>query len=207
MDLLLFALGLLLFFGSFIYLIISLIKRSFKGKQFSLLIVAGIVLIIVGVSMPSSDSSTEHASQTIEKEEPAKEPELTMKEKNIEKVEEDKEVQQIEQLTEEQPIVEDKTPELSISQRNAIRKAEDYLGFTAFSKTGLIKQLEYEGYSNEDASFAIENIEVDWSEQAVKKAESYLDFTAFSRQGLIDQLLYEGFTNEQATYAVGKIGY
>src|SRR5699024_10365859 len=36
---------------------------------------------------------------------------------------------------------------LSVSQQNAVRSAESYLRFTAFSRQGLIDQLEYEGYS------------------------------------------------------------
>lgn len=94
----------------------------------------------------------------------------------------------------------------TVSQKNAIRAAENYLNFTAFSKSGLIDQLEYEGYSNADATYAVNNIEVDWNEQAVKAAQNYLNFTAFSRSGLIDQLKYEGYTTEQATYAVNQVG-
>ena len=106
-----------------------------------------------------------------------------------------------------EPVVEQKKePEMSLSQKNAIRQAEQYLDYTAFSKTGLIKQVEYEGYSTEEATFAVESIDVDWREQAVKQAKQYLDYTAFSRSGLIDQLIYEGHSEADATYAVDQIG-
>jgi len=95
---------------------------------------------------------------------------------------------------------------LTVSQKNAIRKAEDYLDYTAFSKSGLVEQLEYEGFSNEEATFASENIEVNWREQAVLKAEDYLNYSAFSRSGLIDQLLYDGHSQEDANYAVDQVG-
>ena len=88
------------------------------------------------------------------------------------------------------------------SQRNARESAESYLRFSAFSRTGLIEQLEYEGYSFEDASYAVEAVEVDWFEQAVKSAGSYLEYSSFSRDGLLDQLLYEGFTEAEAAYGV-----
>ena len=94
----------------------------------------------------------------------------------------------------------------SLAQSNAVKAAENYLSFTAFSKSGLIKQLEFEGYSNADASYAVGQISVDWNEQAFKSGENYLSFTSFSRSGLIDQLKFEGYSNEQATYAVDKIG-
>lgn len=94
----------------------------------------------------------------------------------------------------------------TMSQKQAIRKAESYLDYTAFSRKSLIEQLEYEGFSTADSTYAVDSIEVDWREQAVKKAESYLDYTSFSRQGLIEQLEYEGFSNADASYAVSQVG-
>lgn len=95
----------------------------------------------------------------------------------------------------------------SLAQKNALSKADDYLSFTAFSYSGLIDQLEYEGFSTEDATYAADNCGADWNEQAAKKAQDYLDYSSFSRQGLIDQLLFEGFTQEQAEYGVTAVGY
>ncbi len=92
----------------------------------------------------------------------------------------------------------------SASQKNAIRKAESYLRFTAFSRDGLIEQLEFEGFSNEDAVYAVDHITVDWNEQAYEKAKDYLEFTSFSRDGLIEQLEFEGFTPDQAAYGADK---
>ncbi len=42
--------------------------------------------------------------------------------------------------------------------------AKDYLDYTAFSKSGLIDQLKYEGISTIDATYAVENVTVDWQE-------------------------------------------
>lgn len=95
---------------------------------------------------------------------------------------------------------------VTLSQQNALRTAHSYLDFTAFSHSGLIEQLEYEGYSTEDATFAADYCGADWNEQAAKSAQSYLDFMGFSRSGLIDQLMYEGFTREQAEYGVTAVG-
>lgn len=96
--------------------------------------------------------------------------------------------------------------EPTVSQKNAKRKAESYLEYMAFSRSGLIHQLEYEGFSNEDATYGVDNISVDWNMQAVKKAKSYLDYMAFSRDGLIHQLEFEGFTHEQAVYGATQNG-
>ena len=99
------------------------------------------------------------------------------------------------------------TLELTMGQRNALAKAASYLSWTAFSYSGLIGQLEFEGFSTEDATFAADNCGADWNEQAAKKAESYLSWTSFSRDGLIDQLEFEGFTYDQAAYGASAVGY
>lgn len=90
-------------------------------------------------------------------------------------------------------------------QKNAVRKAEDYLDFTAFSRKGLIEQLEFEGFSTEDATYGVDNITVDWNEQAFKKAEDYLDIMSFSKDGLKQQLEFDGFTTEQINYAIEQL--
>jgi hypothetical protein len=89
-------------------------------------------------------------------------------------------------------------------QRNALSKAKSYLSFTAFSKSGLREQLEYDKFSRSDARWAVNHVHVSWNAQAVKKAKSYLSFTAFSKSGLIEQLEYDGFTPSQARYGVRK---
>lgn len=94
----------------------------------------------------------------------------------------------------------------SVGAANALRSAKSYLRFTAFSYKGLIDQLLYEGYKQEEAEFAADNCGADWNEQAVKSAKDYLDVSAFSRKSLIDQLEYEQFTTEQATYGVDNCG-
>lgn len=94
----------------------------------------------------------------------------------------------------------------TVSQKSAIRKAKSYIEMSGFSRDGLIRQLKYEKFSDEDATYALDNIEVDWNKQAERKAQSYLDMSGFSRDGLIKQLKYEGFTTEQAMSGVTAIG-
>lgn len=81
--------------------------------------------------------------------------------------------------------------ELTGAQQNAVRSAEGYLDYSAFSKEGLIQQLSSDygdGYEESDARVAVESLDVDWKEQAVRSAEEYLKLDGFSCQGLIDQL-------------------
>lgn len=98
-------------------------------------------------------------------------------------------------------------PNTTMGQENALRQANDYLNFMSFSRKGLIEQLEFEGYSNEDATYAVDNCNANWSEQAVKHAKEYLDVMAFSRSSLIEQLEFDGFTHEEAVYGVEQNGY
>jgi type IV secretory pathway VirB10-like protein len=97
-------------------------------------------------------------------------------------------------------------PVESISQSNARGKAADYLDYTAFSRKGLIDQLKFEGFSEGDATYGVDALDVDWNAQAAKKAADYLDYTSFSRSGLIEQLVYEGFSQAEAEYGVSTTG-
>ncbi len=98
-------------------------------------------------------------------------------------------------------------PAMTIGQSNAVRSAQQYLNYTAFSRTGLIDQLVFESFSTEDATFAVDHVSPDWNLQAAKSAQQYLDYTSFSRQSLIDQLIFEGYTPEQAEHGVNAVGY
>jgi len=98
------------------------------------------------------------------------------------------------------------TVELTTSQSNALAKAADYLSFSSFSHESLIRQLEFEGYSTDDATFAADHCGADWMVQAEKKAQSYMEVSSFSRAGLINQLEFEGFTPDQAAHGADSVG-
>lgn len=91
-------------------------------------------------------------------------------------------------------------------QRNAVYKAKDYLKVSPFSHDGLVKQLVFEGFATDDATYGADYCGADWDEQAVKSAKNYLSFAAFSYSGLIEQLEFEQFTAEQATHGVDNCG-
>lgn len=97
-------------------------------------------------------------------------------------------------------------PSATTSQSNAVDKAESYLSFAAFSRTGLIKQLKFEQFSTADATYAVDHVTVDWTVQADLKAKSYMEVTSFSRGGLIKQLKFEGFTQAQAEHGAKSVG-
>jgi len=99
------------------------------------------------------------------------------------------------------------TPEVSTSQRNALNKAKEYLSIQSFSHDGLVKQLEFEKFTTEDATYAADNCGADWNEQAAKKAAQYMDLMSFSKEKLISQLEFDGFTEDQANYGAQSVGY
>jgi len=120
------------------------------------------------------------------------------------------------EATSEAPPVEAEPEEpvstLTVSQQAAIRSAESYLSFMAFSRQGLIDQLSSEygdQFPVEDATFAVDSLNMDWNVQAAKSAQSYLEMMGFSCQGMIDQLSSEygeQFTVEQATFGAQQVG-
>jgi hypothetical protein len=107
--------------------------------------------------------------------------------------------------TEETPT-EQPAPTETLSQENARKMAETYLSSMAFSRTGLIEQLVFEGFSNEDAAYGTDAVGADWMNQAALMAETYLASMSFSRSGLVEQLVFEGFTPEEAEFGVASTG-
>ena len=103
-------------------------------------------------------------------------------------------------------------PTLTNQQKNAVASAKQYLSFTAFSRQGLIDQLSSSagsGYPVEDATVAVDSLNVDWNSEAVQAAKSYLKFSPFSCTGLIQQLDSSAgsqFTEAQATYGAQQAG-
>jgi len=102
------------------------------------------------------------------------------------------------------PIIASSASASTVGQRNALSSAESYLSSMAFSRSGLIHQLEFEGYSGSQSRWAVRHVRFSWRYQAYKSAKSYLRSMSFSRSGLIDQLEFEGFTHYQARYGVWR---
>lgn len=95
----------------------------------------------------------------------------------------------------------------TLGESNALRSAKQYLRTLAFSYEGLRNQLLFEGYSEAEATYGVDNCGANWNEQCLRKAKEYLNVMGFSKEGLIDQLKFEKFTSEQIEYAIAGIGY
>lgn len=99
----------------------------------------------------------------------------------------------------------------STEQANALAKAESYSKYMNMSKANIYKQLtsEYgEGFSAEDAQYAIDNLVADYKANALAKAKSYQQNMNMSKSRIYDQLTSEygeGFTAEEAQYAIDNL--
>lgn len=96
-------------------------------------------------------------------------------------------------------------------EKKIIEIAKGYLNVDiGFSRYILIEQLKFDRFTDEQATQAIDSMDIDWKEQAIKKAKSYLqsrpeDNENWSRNELIQQLKFEEFTNDEAISAVNSI--
>lgn len=96
---------------------------------------------------------------------------------------------------------------VSAGMSNALRAAKNYLKIMPFSYEGLIDQLMFDRFSNEEATYGADNCGADWFDESARCAKNYLDLMPFSREGLIDQLMFDGFSEDQAVYGAEKNGY
>jgi hypothetical protein len=102
---------------------------------------------------------------------------------------------------------------MTVAQEQAVEAATSYLETGGgFSRAGLINQLSSsagEGFPKAVAIFAVNHVDVDWTEQAIESAMGYLETGGgFSRAGLINQLSSsagEGFPKGVAIFAVNHL--
>ena len=79
------------------------------------------------------------------------------------------------------------------------------------SKRGIFDQLtsEYgEKFTEDEAQYAVDNVEADWNENALLKAKDYQESMNMSNSAIYDQLTSdygEKFTKEEAQYAVDHL--
>ena len=102
-------------------------------------------------------------------------------------------------------------PKVSKEFENALKKAKIYSDQMYMSKQGIYEQLisEYgEGFPEDAAQYAIDNLDADYKYNALQKAKSYQDTMSMSHNAVYEQLISEygeGFTEEEAQYAVDNL--
>ena len=92
------------------------------------------------------------------------------------------------------------------SQQKALDKANEYVNTLALSHDGLVRQLEYDGYSTDDATYAADNCSTNWNKEAREMAEQYMESTTYTYDAMVQQLEAEGFTRSQAEFGAKAVG-
>lgn len=172
------------------------VKKLFYKRVWFWLLAVVVVFIAIGLQGGSDDAKNTVAETTKES---------VTEVSSAESVAESTVVEEETETTE--TTIEEVTQEESVPReyRNALSKAESYLGWAGMSEQGLREQLEFEEYPSDAIDYALANVDVDYNEQALAKAESYDDWASMSDSQLYDQLIFEGFTDEQAQYALDNL--
>ena len=92
------------------------------------------------------------------------------------------------------------------NQQKALDKANEYVDTLPLSHDGLIKQLEYDGYTTDVATYAADNCSANWNKEAKEMAEQYMDSTTYTYKDMVQQLEAEGFTKDQAKFGAKAVG-
>lgn len=92
------------------------------------------------------------------------------------------------------------------NQQKALDKANEYVDTLPPSHDGLIKQLEYDGYTTDVATYAADNCSANWNKEAKEMAEQYMDSTTYTYKEMVQQLEAEGFTKKQAKFGAKAVG-
>ncbi|UBX37853.1 Ltp family lipoprotein [Enterococcus lactis] len=175
------------------------VKKPFYKRVWFWLLAVVVVFIAIG-SQGGSDDAKNTVVETTK--------ESVTEVSSAESVAESTVVEEETETTETtETTIEEVTQEESVPReyRNALSKAESYLGWAGMSEQGLREQLEFEEYPSDAIDYALANVDVDYNEQALAKAESYDDWASMSDSQLYDQLIFEGFTDEQAQYALDNL--
>ena len=213
--------------------ILMLRKKDMKpALKYGIIAAAWIVYLLIGLGgnssnkKPSNTDTTVVAEQTADNKqtEAAEEsPEETEAEKpevdtSDQQQDTEKDIESTDNENEDKEVIPEETPEkvseeesVPTEYKNALKKATQYSSIMHMSKQGIYDQLtsEYgEGFPEDAAQYAIDNIEADWEANALAKAKDYSDTMHMSKQGIYDQLISEygeKFTEDEAQYAVDNV--
>lgn len=99
------------------------------------------------------------------------------------------------------------TVELTTGQKNAVIAAYEQVNFWHPSPDYLEHDIlmKLEGFTQSDASFAVEHVDIDWDEQALLCAKQNAE--GQSKAGLKEWLRYMKFSEKQIEAALKEVGY
>ena len=125
-------------------------------------------------------------------------------------------VQEVSQNNSENTIAENKSEDkidnnVPMEYRSVMEKAKFYSDVLNMSKARMYEELTAGcGFTAEEAQYAVDNVKVDWKENALKTAKTYED-KSISKAEIYNQLTSEfydyDFTEEEAQYAVDNLEF
>ena len=75
-----------------------------------------------------------------------------------------------------------------------------------YSRSTLLTQLQYDGFSAEEATYGADNCGADWNMQATVAATHLVASGITDKDGLVAQLQALGFTADEAVYGAAAGG-
>ena len=200
--------------------ILMLRKKDMKpAVKYCIIAAAWIVYLFIGLggnstnNKPATENTTVVAEQTKDNKQAEAPKNNTEKTESEKTVEETSEVQAgaetNEESSEKEVIVEEES--VPAEYKNALKKAKQYSTIMHMSKQGIYDQLtsEYgEGFPEDAAQYAVDNVDADWEANALEKAKDYSDTMHMSKRGIYDQLISEygeKFTEDEAQYAIDNV--
>lgn len=95
----------------------------------------------------------------------------------------------------------------TVSQGQAVVSAKSYVSaLGTLSQSGMVKQLEFGGFSAADATYGAANDGANYTTAADNDATAYMQLGGFSAKSLTAQLAFDGFTAKQAAAGVASVG-
>ena len=90
--------------------------------------------------------------------------------------------------------------------KEALDKAKSYDKSLNLSYSAMKKNLLEEDFSEEAIKYALDNVDIDWKQNALEKAKEYAKAPLISRKVIYEKLHYEnGFNDPEVNYAIDNV--
>lgn len=126
-----------------------------------------------------------------------------------EKVTEAEKVEEVEPVVEETLVIveEDAEVEVKLGHKNAYNRAKKLVDDDAQSRKVVYEDLLKNGFSEEEAKYAVDDCDIDWNNSCYREGKYKLKYNNYSKKQLDEYLQGKGFKKSEITYALDKLGY
>lgn len=110
-----------------------------------------------------------------------------------------------EEVKDELVVVE--ADDVKTGHKNAYNTAKKRVDNDAMSRSAVYKDLINNGYSDEEALYAVDECGIDWNDSCYRYGKFRLKYNNFSKKQLETDLQGKGFEQSEIEYALDKLGY